>query len=149
MQTITLIIIIVLTIVYFMIYHAKFHIAYFGNPFAGMLKELFSCFVVALITVVILGQVLMSLLGAVGSAFGFIWKMIVVLIKIIAALAAVGGTGYMVYKLINRKSVASQHSQKQGETCIDDEVSIVFCSICGHKCSATDEFCEECGNVLM
>lgn len=75
--------IVIFTIINWRLYHKMFDVTYFGNPFSGMGRELFGCFIVAVIEVTVIKMALGSLLT---FLFNFIVKYVIPFVLVVIGL---------------------------------------------------------------
>lgn len=106
MKPIAIICTVLLMIFYFKLYHTFFPtMIYFKNPISCIISELMGCFLAALVTVVLLGQLLSYVLGVVG-------RILIFLIRIAITLATTGGAAYGAYRVVDKLKKTESQSNK-------------------------------------
>lgn len=83
------IIVLILAIILWILYHQLFHVVYFGNGFNAMFREFLVCFIIALLAVGFVGKFLLGAVAAIGKALGVLGNLLLGLIKIALVIVAV------------------------------------------------------------
>lgn len=106
-----------LTIFYFILYHSIFTVFYM-KLFDGIMKELFGCFFMAILTLALLKIVGGKIISAVGGILAFILGILIFLLKIAGIALLIGCIGYLIYQFVGRtrakegESVASEKAEE-------------------------------------
>ena len=117
MYTVAAVFAFILTPILWILYHKIFGVIYFGGVGRGIIKELLSCFFVSLIIVSLVVACGGAALGAAGSVFGWLIKVIFFLLKWVLIIAAIGGVIYLVNTKILKKDTAdSSHAESDADT---------------------------------
>jgi len=85
----TFILVLVLAVIFWIVYHQLFHVVYFGNGFNAMLREFVVCFALALVTVGIAAKFFLGIIAAIGGVLEGVGTLLVRLIKITAVILVV------------------------------------------------------------
>ncbi len=151
LSTVLLIPIIVLTIFYFRLYHRIFTVYYLKNMVFEIFWELLVSFVLAMVTVGLIGQGILVILKFLGRAVS-------VLVKIIVVAAVIGGVGWLLYTIItkllkeknsgSRMEKAPKENEKEKKSESTEECVMTVCPECGSICSSENQFCDQCGHTL-
>ena len=142
-----------LTIFYFILYHSIFTVFYV-KLFDGILKELFGCFFMAILTLALLKIVGGKLISAVGGVLGFILGLLIFLLKIAGIALLIGCIGYLIYLFVGRIRGKDWKSETSGKNVgsntqkKETNESLQFCSECSSQCGAEEQFCHNCGKKL-
>lgn len=83
------IIVLILAIILWILYHQLFHVVYFGNGFNAMFREFLVCFIIALLAVGVVGKFFLGAVAAIGKALGVVGNLLLGLIKIALVIVAV------------------------------------------------------------
>lgn len=83
------IIVLILAIILWILYHQLFHVVYFGNGFNAMFREFLVCFIIALLAVGFVGKFFLGAVAAIGKALGVVGNLLLGLIKIALVIVAV------------------------------------------------------------
>lgn len=139
------------------LYHKIFHVTYFGNLARGIFNELIWCTLVAMLELSVIMYLGGSVLGFVGSIVSVIFKVVIFLVAIIAAI-------FVIYKIHiflkkDKSAMSEQVTEKVGglfskfntgnkaDTNADASDKIC-CSVCGNPISEDDKFCINCGTKI-
>lgn len=146
-----LILIIVLTIFYFSLYHRIFTVYYLKNMVFEIVWELFISFFLAMVTIGLLGSGIVAILKFLGRAA-------VLLLKIAAIVIVIGGVGLLCYAFftkviknkdsnVHTKGMTQEESKEKKSKC-ETESNTMVCPECGSICDSGNQFCDQCGHAL-
>lgn len=146
-----IILMLILTVVLWSLYHKCVNKIYFGNMFMSIVWELLCCFVVSML---IVGAVINFL----GWIFSGIIKLIGIIIKIAIVVGGIGGVIYIIYKIVSSKNKDilnkftgeknNNTDTKENTEVKDNKNKTLVCSECGAVNSPESIFCENCGSKL-
>ncbi|MCD7996964.1 MAG: zinc ribbon domain-containing protein [Clostridiales bacterium] len=140
-----IIIILIVAIIYFILYHKVVTVIYFKNMLVELVFELLMCFVLAAITIGVLGHVFAVLLAGLGGIISLLFT----LALIVAAIAAITHVARLIYNGIKKDKKPEEDistGEKKEESVASEDV--VICPECGNICSADEQFCDQCGHNL-
>jgi len=89
LENATVILVLVLAVILWILYHQLFHVVYFGNGFNAMFREFLVCFIIALLAVGFVGKFFLGAIAAIGNALGVVGTLLLWLIKIALVILAI------------------------------------------------------------
>lgn len=114
------IIVLILAIILWILYHQLFHVVYFGNGFNAMFREFLVCFIIALLAVGFVGKFLLGAVTAIGKALGVVGNFLLGLVKIVLVIAAILIIFAVISVILEKLGVIKPESKESGQAGEDE-----------------------------